>query len=115
MKKFYTILHSLRFPRDDAPRTRLASKIRELELKSSKTQGRHFQEIFASCGFCVLEFEEAGKGAGGKRGASAHQAHKEPQPTHTASWGFSCAPGGIRTPNLLIRSQIRILLYLCIL
>ncbi|CAB0628248.1 hypothetical protein CIP107577_00186 [Corynebacterium diphtheriae] len=110
MKKFYTILHSLRFPRDDAPRTRLASKIRELELKRSKTQGRHFQEIFASCGFRVLEFEEAGKGA------PARTKHtKNPQPTHTASWGFSCAPGGIRTPNLLIRSQIRILLYLCIL
>ncbi|CAB0582294.1 hypothetical protein CIP107552_00327 [Corynebacterium diphtheriae] len=82
MKKFYTILHSLRFPRDDAPRTRLASKIRELELKRSKTQGRHFQEKIASCGFCVLEFEEAGKGTGGKRGASAHQAHKE-TPAHT--------------------------------
>ncbi|CAB0627258.1 hypothetical protein CIP107563_00144 [Corynebacterium diphtheriae] len=115
MKKFYTILHSLRFPRDDAPRTRLASKIRELELKNTKTQGRHFQEIFASCGFRVLEFEEAGKGAGGK-GAPARTKHaKKPQPTHSVSWGFTCAPGGIRTPNLLIRSQIRILLYLCIL
>ncbi len=45
-------------------------------------------------------------GAGGKRGASTHQAHKEPQPTYPVSWGFTCAPGGIRTPNLLIRSQM---------
>ncbi|BFM31930.1 hypothetical protein KPHES18084_01720 [Corynebacterium ulcerans] len=37
---------------------------------------------------------------------------KKPQPTHTASWGFNRAPGGIRTPNLLIRSQMLIAFYL---
>ncbi|KLN43534.1 hypothetical protein AL08_00455 [Corynebacterium diphtheriae bv. gravis str. ISS 4746] len=37
-------------------------RIRELEFKTTKTQGRHFGEKIASCGFRVLEFEEAQKG-----------------------------------------------------
>ncbi|OWO36643.1 hypothetical protein AY547_08020 [Corynebacterium diphtheriae bv. gravis] len=59
MKKFYTILHSLRFPRDDAPRTRLASKIRDLELKNTKTAGSENLLKVPTLGFRVLEFEEA--------------------------------------------------------
>jgi hypothetical protein len=31
---------------------------------------------------------------------------KKPQVIHLVTWGFLCALGGIRTPNLLIRSQM---------
>ncbi len=45
---------------------------------------------------------------GGRReiGRQRTASTKKPQPTYPVSWGFSCAPGGIRTPNLLIRSQM---------
>lgn len=38
------------------------ARIRELEFKTTKTQGQHFGEKIASCGFRGLEFEEAQKG-----------------------------------------------------
>ena len=31
---------------------------------------------------------------------------EKPQVIHLVTWGFVCALGGIRTPNLLIRSQM---------
>ena len=31
---------------------------------------------------------------------------KKPQVIYLVTWGFVCALGGIRTPNLLIRSQM---------
>ncbi|MBG9252787.1 hypothetical protein [Corynebacterium diphtheriae] len=37
----------------------MAPRIRELEFKTTETQGRHFGEKNAFCGFRVLEFEEA--------------------------------------------------------
>ncbi|ODS19576.1 hypothetical protein BGK38_03440 [Corynebacterium diphtheriae] len=55
---------------------RAPARIQEHESENTKTQGRHFDEKIASCGFRVLEFEEAGKGA------PAHRKHEE-TPAHT--------------------------------
>ncbi|CAB0489188.1 hypothetical protein [Corynebacterium diphtheriae] len=46
------------------------ARIQELEFKTTKTQGQHFGEKIASCGFRVLEFEEAQKGQA-QKGTSA--------------------------------------------
>ncbi|CAB0534731.1 hypothetical protein CIP107528_00255 [Corynebacterium diphtheriae] len=55
---------------------RAPARIQEHESENTKTQGRHFGEKIASCGFRVLEFEETGKGA------PARDKYKE-TPAHT--------------------------------
>ena len=38
--------------------------------------------------------------------ATGHPGHAKPQVIYLLTWGFGGALGGIRTPNLLIRSQM---------
>ncbi|KLN42970.1 hypothetical protein AL07_00990 [Corynebacterium diphtheriae bv. gravis str. ISS 4060] len=49
------------------------ARIRELEFKTTKTQGQHFGEKIASCGFRGLEFEEAQKRAPAQQKTPSHK------------------------------------------
>lgn len=66
----------------------LPACIRLLELENTKTQGRHFGAKIASCGFCVLEFEEANNMCENVReNHGNHSNHSAPKPQKTKTTG----------------------------